>query len=168
MRKTFPSQTLSVKLTLLEMELNKIKQKLCSLLMVQPILLQMPQTLLRSLRLASILQQLTSGLMLLVKDKTQPMDSGTLLVRAQDSSTNLTQNSKILHIMVQLNSKLVINFSQRTELYLVLNPQLTQLTALPLSMSSMIQYLMHLLPQSILRNLQTQLVLRIQYYQFKV
>ena len=127
MRKTFPSQTLSVKLTLLEMELNKIKQKLCSLLMVQPILLQMPQTLLRSLRLASILQQLTSGLMLLVKDKTQPMDSGTLLAKVQDSLTNLTQNSKILHIMVQLNSKLVINFSQRTVQYLELNLQLAQL-----------------------------------------
>jgi len=51
------------------------------------------------------------------------MDSGTLLVKDQDSSTNLTQNSKILLKMVQLSSKLAINFLQRMALYSERNPQ---------------------------------------------
>jgi len=58
-----------------------------------------------------------------VKVKTQPMDSGTLLAKAQDCSTILTQNSKILLTMEQLSSKLVINSSQRMELFSVLNHQ---------------------------------------------
>jgi len=61
--------------------------------------------------------------MLLVKDKMQLMDSGTLLVKDQDSSTNLTKNSKILLKMVQLSSKLAINFLQRMALYSERNPQ---------------------------------------------
>jgi len=61
--------------------------------------------------------------MLLVKVKTQLMDSGTLLVKDQDSLTNLTQNLKILLKMVQLSSKLAINFLQRMALCSERNPQ---------------------------------------------
>ena len=69
-----------------------------------------------------------------IKVRIQLMDSGTLLVKAQDNLTIQMQNSKILHITVPLNSRLVTNSSQRMELFLVLNHQSTQQTARPLSM----------------------------------
>lgn len=104
------------------MELNKIKHGHTLLHMVQTILLPTQQIVLQLSRLQPTQPLLTSGLMLLVKVQTQLTDSGTLLAKAQDNLTILTPNSEILLSTVQLNSKLVINFSQRMEPYSVLNP----------------------------------------------
>ena len=77
------------------MELNRINPGLCQLHMDQTILVLTLQTLQQWLRLVPTRQLLTSGEMQQVKVKTQQMDSGTLLAKAQDYSTILTLNSKI-------------------------------------------------------------------------
>ena len=83
--------------------------------------MQTQQIILQLSRLALTQQLLTSGKIPPAKEKTQPMDSGTLLAKAQDCLTILILNSEISNTMVQLNFKLVTNSSLRTELYSVLN-----------------------------------------------
>jgi len=81
---THPSLTLFAKATLLVTELNKFKTGNNWLHMVQTILLPTQQIILQLLKLLLTQQLLTSGLMPQVKVKMQPMDSGTLLAKAQD------------------------------------------------------------------------------------